>query len=163
MYALLGCYTARSGDFLPDKTGIHFWSYLFRFFFEREIFRTKVLKKIKTHFMFNIFFFSKFEFLWHGVEKYCKSGHSTVDNMAHARLTLHSEGYRHTLSHIHRHTSTYIDIHCFTALCSFRYHKISGENDSLCYVCEHKYIGGWENMADTREELIIFVMGMPRK
>ena len=36
-----------------------FLSYLAQLFLEREMFRTKVVQKIKTHFMFNNFFFYK--------------------------------------------------------------------------------------------------------
>jgi len=39
------------------KTSIHFLSYFAQFFLEWEIFETKVLEKIKTHFVFNNFFF----------------------------------------------------------------------------------------------------------
>jgi hypothetical protein len=38
---------------------IRFWSYLAHFFLEWEMFRTKVVEKIKTHFIFNNFFFWK--------------------------------------------------------------------------------------------------------
>jgi hypothetical protein len=31
------------------------------------------------------------------VEKYCRNGQATDDNMAHARCMLDTEGYRHTL------------------------------------------------------------------
>jgi hypothetical protein len=36
-----------------------FWSYLTHFFLEWEMFQTKVVKKIKTHFIFSNFFFKK--------------------------------------------------------------------------------------------------------
>jgi len=39
------------------KTIMHFWSYLANFFLEREMFQTKVVEKIKSHLMFNNFFF----------------------------------------------------------------------------------------------------------
>ena len=38
------------------KTNIHFVSYLFQFFLEREMFQTKFVEKIKTHFVFSNFF-----------------------------------------------------------------------------------------------------------
>jgi len=42
------------------------------------------VEKIKTHLMFNNFFFRK-SFLWRdNVEKYCRAGQATDDNMAHA-------------------------------------------------------------------------------
>ena len=36
---------------------IHLWEYLAELFLEWEIFRTKYVQKIKTHFIFNDFFF----------------------------------------------------------------------------------------------------------
>ena len=36
------------------KTSTYFWSYLAKFFLEREVFQTKVMKKIKTHFVYTI-------------------------------------------------------------------------------------------------------------
>jgi hypothetical protein len=38
------------------ETNIHFLSYLVHFFLEGEMFQTKVLDKIKTHFVFSNFF-----------------------------------------------------------------------------------------------------------
>jgi hypothetical protein len=38
------------------KTNIHFWSYLLHYFTEWEMFQTKVVEKIKTHFVFKNFF-----------------------------------------------------------------------------------------------------------
>jgi len=46
-----------------------------------------VVEKIKTHFMLNNFFFRKFSPL-QDVEKYCRAGQATDDNMAHAQCTL---------------------------------------------------------------------------
>jgi hypothetical protein len=37
------------------KTNTHFLTYLIQFFLEREMFQIKVVEKIKTHFMFNMF------------------------------------------------------------------------------------------------------------
>jgi hypothetical protein len=39
------------------NTIIYFWSYLANFFLEWEMFQTKVVQKIKTHFVFSNFFF----------------------------------------------------------------------------------------------------------
>jgi hypothetical protein len=41
------------------KTNVQFWSYLAHFFLEWEMFQTKVVEKLETHFMFNNFFFFK--------------------------------------------------------------------------------------------------------
>jgi len=46
-----------------------------------------------THFVFNNFFPRKSCRLWDNVEKYCRAGQATDDNMAHA----HCKGYTHTL------------------------------------------------------------------
>ena len=51
------------------KTDTHFWSYLAQFFLEWEMFQTKVVEKIKTHFVFCNFFFRKSYRLWDNVEK----------------------------------------------------------------------------------------------
>jgi len=39
------------------KTNIHFLSYLAQFVLEREMFDTEVVEIVKTHLMFNLFFF----------------------------------------------------------------------------------------------------------
>jgi hypothetical protein len=43
------------------KTYVHLWEYLDEFFLEWEMFQTKVVETVKTHFMFNSFFFSSSE------------------------------------------------------------------------------------------------------
>jgi len=40
------------------KPNIHFWSYLAQFSLEWEMFQTKDVEKIKTHFVFNNFFYT---------------------------------------------------------------------------------------------------------
>jgi len=71
------------------KTNIHCWSYLTQFFLEWEMFQTNLVEKIKTHFEFsNFFFFFKLCHLWDNVEKYCRAGQATDDNMAHAHCML---------------------------------------------------------------------------
>jgi hypothetical protein len=62
------------------KASIHLWSYLAQFFLECELFQSKVVEKIKTHIMVNIFF--KSCRLWDNVEKYFRAGQATDDNMA---------------------------------------------------------------------------------
>ena len=42
-----------------ETTKIYFSSYLSQFFVEEEMFRTKVVEKIETHFVFSNFFFRK--------------------------------------------------------------------------------------------------------
>jgi hypothetical protein len=64
--------TGQEWRVLYMKTNIHFWSYLSKLFLEWEVFRTKFVEKVKTHFVFNKFFFRKSCFLWDNVEKYCR-------------------------------------------------------------------------------------------
>ena len=67
------------------KTDMRFWSNLAQFFLEWEMFQTKVLEEIKTHVLYGVtFFFRKSCLLWDNVEKYCRAGQATVDNMVHA-------------------------------------------------------------------------------
>jgi hypothetical protein len=96
-----------------------------------------------------MFFFRKSCCLWHGVQKYCKSGqvHLTIWRIPISRYIPKTAD---------THYRTYIALHCFTLLCSFDYHKISDKTDRPCYVCEHRYIGGWANIVATRKELTGF-------
>ena len=58
----------------------------------------KFVVKIKTHILCSIsFFFRKSCHLWYNVEKYCRAGQATADNLAHALCMLDTYGYRHTL------------------------------------------------------------------
>jgi hypothetical protein len=52
------------------------------------MFQTKVVGKIKTHFVFSKFFFRKSCRLWDNVEKYCRAGQATDDSMEHAHCVL---------------------------------------------------------------------------
>jgi len=56
-----------------------------------------LVEKIKTHFLFSHIFFRKSCRWWDNVEKYCRGGHATDDNMAHAHCMLDTWGYRYTL------------------------------------------------------------------
>jgi hypothetical protein len=60
-------------------------------FLEWEMFQTKVLEKIKTHFIFNNFFPSKIKHLWDNVEKFGRASQATHDNMAHALCMLENK------------------------------------------------------------------------
>ena len=151
MCALLSCYAASSGNFLPSKTTIQFWSYLAHFFLEWEMFQAKVVKKIKTHILFSVMFFF---FENHAVYGIVYTNIVDTGRLQVAIWRIPISRYitkpRETYCH------TYITLHCFTLLYSFDYHKISDKTDRLCYVCEHKYIGVWANMVDTRGELTVF-------
>ena len=50
------------------------------------MFQTKVVEKIKTHFVLSNFFFlpSENHAVYDNVEKYCLAGQATDDNVAHA-------------------------------------------------------------------------------
>ena len=66
------------------KTKMHFLSYLTHFFLECEMFQTKLVEKFKTHIMCSVTFFLTILPFMRYVEKCCKAGQATHDNMAHA-------------------------------------------------------------------------------
>jgi hypothetical protein len=70
------------------KTNIHFWSHQVHFFLEWEIFRTRVVEKIKTHILCPIYFFRKPCRVWDNVENFCTAGQATDGNMVHAHCML---------------------------------------------------------------------------
>ena len=67
------------------KTRVHLW-YVPDLFLEYEMFQTKVVKEVKTHFIFNTFFFKKSCRLWDNVEKmwYSQTGLILQYDTAHA-------------------------------------------------------------------------------
>jgi hypothetical protein len=79
------------------KTNINFWSYLAQLFVEREIFRTKVLEKFKTHILYAVTLFRISCRSCDNVENYSRAGQSTSNNMAQAHCMLDKQGYNHTL------------------------------------------------------------------
>jgi len=62
------------------------------------MFQTKVVEKIKTHILCSVTVFRKSCRLWDNVEKCCRAGQDTDDNMAHAHThcMLDTHGYKHT-------------------------------------------------------------------
>jgi len=53
------------------------------------MFQTKLVEEITKHFCLQwLFFFQKSCRLWDNVEKYCRAGQATDDNMVHARCML---------------------------------------------------------------------------
>ena len=61
------------------------------------MFPTRVLEKIKTRVLCSITSFSpKIELFVKKVEKYCRGGKATDDNMVHMHCMLDVYGYRHT-------------------------------------------------------------------
>jgi hypothetical protein len=83
------------------------WSNLAQFFLEWEIFPTKLVQKIKASILCSMTFFPPSPLkscrLWYNVEKYCRTGQTTDDNMAHAHCVLDIKGYKHTLRIFHTH------------------------------------------------------------
>jgi len=63
-------------------------SHLAQLFSKLEIFQTKFVQKIKTHILCSVTFSRKSYRLWDNVEKCCRAGQATGDNMAHAHCVL---------------------------------------------------------------------------
>jgi len=84
---------------LYTKTNMYFW-YLPQSFLEWEMFQTKVVDKINTHFMFNNIpppppqNRAVYEIMW---ENIVRAGQATDDNMTHAHCTRRTKAYKHTL------------------------------------------------------------------
>jgi len=72
------------------------------------MFQTKFVEKIETHISCSVTFFSKIVPLRNNVDKYCRPGQITHDNMAHAHCMLDTKCYKHT----QRMCNTY----CFSTL-----------------------------------------------
>ena len=68
------------------------------FSLSEKFFRQKFWRKSEHAFYVQCpFFFRNSCRLWGNVEKYCRAGQATNDNMAHAHCILDTKGYRHTL------------------------------------------------------------------
>jgi len=67
-------------------TNVHFSSYLAHFL-ESKMFQTKVVEKTETRILCS-FSFSKMRRFCDNVEKYCRAGQATGDNMVHAHCML---------------------------------------------------------------------------
>ena len=64
-------------------------SHLAQFFLEWKMFQTNLKRKSKYTFYVQDFFFGRKSCrLWDSVEKYCRAGQATDDNMAHAHCML---------------------------------------------------------------------------
>jgi len=66
------------GHFTCRPTYIQSWQQLDEFFLEWGMFLTKVVQKIKIHFVFSEFFFRKSCTLWDNAERYCRADRSQV-------------------------------------------------------------------------------------
>jgi len=60
-----------------QATNIHFWSYLDELYLERQMFRTKVVEKIKPHILCSVNVFLKSRRLRDNVENLCTAGQAT--------------------------------------------------------------------------------------
>jgi len=64
------------------RTCEDFWSYLTQFFWEWEMFQTKLVARMKKHILCSVNFFpSKLCCLWDNVKEYCWAGQATDDNI----------------------------------------------------------------------------------
>jgi hypothetical protein len=79
------------------KTSRHFLSHLAHCFWEWEMFHTKVVEEIETHFMLSNFFF-KLCHLCDNVEKWYREGQVTDDNTLLAYCTMDTYDYKCTHS-----------------------------------------------------------------
>ena len=63
------------------QTYVQLWSYLALFFWEWEMIQTKVVEKIKSRVLYSVTCFRKSCRLWDNVEKFCRTGQVTVDQL----------------------------------------------------------------------------------
>ena len=70
-----------------------FWPYLSQFFSEGRMFQSSVVEKIKIY-VLCLIFLKKSCLLWDKVEKHCRAGQTTDDNMAHVHCKLDTKGYK---------------------------------------------------------------------
>jgi len=70
-----------NGYFTWRRLYVDLWKYLPEFFLERQMFQTKVLQKIKTHITCSVHSSWKSCRLWDNLEKYCRTGQATDDNI----------------------------------------------------------------------------------
>jgi len=63
------------------KTNVHFWEYLAECFLEWEIFQKESCRETQATYFPSITFFQKSCRLWDNVEKYCRTGQTTDDNI----------------------------------------------------------------------------------
>jgi hypothetical protein len=75
-----------NGHFTWRPMCVHLWKCgdIAQFLLEWEMFRRRVVEKIKTHILCSVTFLRKSCRLWDNLDKYCTDGQATDDNMAHA-------------------------------------------------------------------------------
>ena len=76
----------------------YFLSYVAQFSVEREMFQIRTVENIKAHILYSITLFRKSFRLWENVEKFCRAGQATDDNVEHAHCMLDTWGYKYTPS-----------------------------------------------------------------
>ena len=79
------------------KTSRRFWSYLAQFFLEWNVSDRSCRENQKTHFVLSNFFSSKIVPSWDNMEKYCRAGEATDDNMAHAHVRKATDTHTHIM------------------------------------------------------------------
>jgi hypothetical protein len=67
--------------------------------YNEKIFTKRCRENQNTHFIFSKHF-SNLRRLWDKVEKYCRAGQATDENMVQAHCMLGTEGYKHTLEYV---------------------------------------------------------------
>ena len=93
------------------KTDIDFLSYLAHLLLELEMFQTKIVEKLETHFVFSNFFFFEnravFEIMWKNVVQQGRP-QMTVWRMRFACwMTKAADTHKHTHTHTHTHTHAF--------------------------------------------------------
>jgi hypothetical protein len=93
----------------------HLWQYVGKFILEWEIFKTKVVDKIKTHMLCSITFFWKSCRWWENVEK-CGGAKKAVNDVTIWRICVASRISKATCAraHIHAHASWHTHTHVCT-------------------------------------------------
>ena len=101
------------------KTGMHFWSHLAQFFLEREMFKTKIWEKMKTHHVrwFPLENCADYDIMWKNIVERGRA-QATIWRMrfvcwitkaTDTQHTTHTQ--THTLTHTHSHTQTHTHTH----------------------------------------------------
>ena len=109
------------------------------------MFQAEVVDKLKTHILCSTFFFRKSCRLWHNMEKYCKTGQATYDNMEHVQCMLCTWRYKHTLRICNSYCFSTATMVALTRLSvAIRVHSLycyrSHERAQMTYMCLSKLL-----------------------
>ena len=125
------------------KTFSHLRQYLAEFFLEWDMFKIKVVEKIKIHILCSMTFPRKSHHLWENVEKY-GGARETADDIMAARCMLDNKGYTraNTMSrpctHTNPPTPTHIcNTHCFSTTKMATRTRLSVTLYVYCLCCSH--------------------------